>query len=235
MNRLDKWHVSTAESELTGAAAAFLSICDLGLLLDSPLWCSAITSKKIEIINSLWPKRMYSTLVEENDLVFGAKEKLSACAKQMLQEYHYSVIAVAFNCGPALMGDDVEGICGEVTDLPVISVDAGGFTGEADQGWSNAILALLKKQIVSPQNKKTDVINLLGCASYDSQSSLLIEQQKLLYPEAKFQIPGYCEMTYADLPKLLEAAFSVVVHPRGLQVGEWLLENYKVDYTFGGE
>lgn len=41
MSKLDRWRVCKEETAMAGAAAALLSISDLGLVLDSPMWCSA--------------------------------------------------------------------------------------------------------------------------------------------------------------------------------------------------
>ena len=47
MSKLDRWRVCKEETAMAGAAAALLSISDLGLVLDSPMWCSALTSRRI--------------------------------------------------------------------------------------------------------------------------------------------------------------------------------------------
>lgn len=81
MSKLDRWNVCKEETALVGAASAFLSISDLGLILDSPLWCSALTYRKILEYYPLWNKRIYSTLIEENDLVFGTKKTFRSCTR----------------------------------------------------------------------------------------------------------------------------------------------------------
>ena len=92
MSKLDRWRVCKEETAMAGAAAALLSISDLGLVLDSPMWCSALTSRRIAECEPLWARRIYSTLIEENDLVFGAKKKLLQVAQDMRQEADYAVM-----------------------------------------------------------------------------------------------------------------------------------------------
>lgn len=92
MSKLERWRVCQEETAIAGAAAAFLSISDLGLILDSPMWCSALTARRIAESEPLWARRMYSTLIEENDLVFGAKKKLLQVAQDMRQEADYAVM-----------------------------------------------------------------------------------------------------------------------------------------------
>ena len=222
MSKLDRWRVCEEETAIAGAAAAFLSISDLGLILDSPLWCSALTSRRIAESEPLWARRMYSTLIEENDLVFGAKKKLLQVAQDMRQEADYAVIGVAVNCGPALMGDDIEGICQSAMDIPVCVSDASGFNGDADRGWSDAMISLLSKVPRFSEKKLAGKVNVIGQCILDTASE---ERGNVLF------VPGCQSMTYGELPLLSEAERNVVVHPRGLAVARWLEEHTQVPYS----
>lgn len=219
MSKLDRWRVCKEETAMAGAAAAFLSISDLGLVLDSPMWCSALTSRRIAEREPLWARRMYSTLIEENDLVFGAKKKLL----QVAQEADYAVMGVAVNCGPALMGDDIEGICQSVMDIPVCVSDASGFTGDADRGWSDAMISLLRKVPHFSEKKQAGKINVIGQCILEPASDESWEN--VLF------IPGGQPMKYEELARLSEAEMNLVVHPRGLAVARWLEENTQVPYS----
>lgn len=221
MSKLDRWRVCKEETALAGAAAAFLSISDLGLVLDSPMWCSALTSRRIAEYEPLWARRMYSTLTEENDLVFGAKKKLLQVVQDMQQEADYAVMGVAVNCGPALMGDDIEGICRSVTDVPVCVSDASGFTGDGNQGWADAMISLLRK-VSRFSEKKGGAVNVLGQCVFDAGGAGV---ENVLF------IPGCQPMKYEELARLSEAEMNLVVHPRGLAVARWLQEHAHVPYS----
>lgn len=223
MSKLDRWRVCKEETAMTGAAAAFLSISDLGLILDSPMWCSALTSRRIAECEPLWARRMYSTLIEENDLVFGAKKKLLQAAQDMRQEADYAVMGVAVNCGPALMGDDIEGICQSAMDIPVCVSDASGFTGDADRGWSDAMISLLRKVPHFSEKKQAGKINVIGQCILDPASDE--RGNKVLF------VPGCQPMKYEELAQLSEAEMNLVVHPRGLAVVRWLQEHAHVPYS----
>lgn len=234
MNKLEKWRVSKEETALLGAASALLSISDLGLILDSPLWCSALTGRKIQTYHPAWTQRVYSTLIEENDLVFGAKKKLWTVTQEMMAERNYKAIGVVLNCGPALMGDDVEGICGSISDAPIIPVEAGGFTGEADQGWSDAMIALLEK-VPKFSEKKNSTMNLLGCAVYDTEIKERIRKYKDVAEGGKYRIPGYEECTFDELSYLSRANENIVLHPRGLAMAKWMREQFHIEYRMAYE
>lgn len=223
MSKLERWRVCKEETAMAGAAAALLSISDLGLILDSPMWCSALTSRRIAECEPLWASRMYSTLIEENDLVFGAKKKLLQAAQDMRQEADYAVMGIAVNCGPALMGDDIEGICQSVMDIPVCVSDASGFNGDADRGWSDAMISLLRKVPHFSEKKQAGKINVIGQCILDPASDESWE--KVLF------VPGCQPMKYEELARLSEAEMNLVVHPRGLAVARWLQEHAHVPYS----
>lgn len=223
MSKLDRWRVCKEETAMARAAAAFLSISDLGLILDSPMWCSALTSRRIAECEPLWARRMYSTLIEENDLVFGAKKKLLQAAQDMRQEADYAVMGVAVNCGPALMGDDIEGICRSVTGVPVCVSDASGFAGDADRGWSDAMISLLSKVPRFSEKKQAGKVNVIGQCILDPASDESWEN--VLF------VPGCQPMKYEELARLSEAEMNLVVHPRGLAVARWLQEHAHVPHS----
>ena len=223
MSKLDRWRVCKEETAMAGAAAAFLSISDLGLVLDSPMWCSALTSRRIAECEPLWARRIYSTLIEENDLVFGAKKKLLQVAQDMRQEADYAVMGVAVNCGPAPTGGDIEGIWRLAMDIPVCVSDASGFNGDADRGWSDAMISLLRKVPHFSEKKQAGKINVIGQCILDPASDESWEN--VLF------IPGGQLMTYGELSLLSEAERNVVVHPRGLAVARWLEEHAHVPYS----
>lgn len=222
MNKLDRWQVCKGETAMAGAASALLSISDLGLILDSPLWCSALTSRKMAVYDPLWTRRIYSTLIEEKDLVFGAKKKLLETVGQMQQEAEYAVLGVAVNCGPALMGDDVEGICQSGVQIPVCVADASGFSGDADQGWTEALLSLLKKVPQFSEKKQDGKVNILGRCIFDAASGN--RRENILF------IPGCQPMKFEELSLLSEAEINLVENPRGLIIAKWLEEHTKTPY-----
>lgn len=221
MSKLERWRVCKEETAMAGAAAALLSISDLGLVLDSPMWCSALTARRIAESEPLWARRMYSTLIEENDLVFGAKKKLLQVVQDMRQEADYAVMGVAVNCGPALMGDDIEGICQSAMDIPVCVSDASGFTGDGNQGWSDAMISLLRKVSRFSEKKRGGAVNVLGQCVFDAGGAGV---ENVLF------IPGCQPMKYEELARLSEAEMNLVVHPRGLAVARWLQEHTHVPY-----
>ena len=108
------------------------------------------------------------------------------------------------------MGDDIEGICQSVMDIPVCVSDASGFTGDADRGWSDAMISLLHKVPHFSEKKQVGKINVIGPCILDPASDE--RGNKVLF------IPGCQPMKYKELARLSDAEMNLVVHPRGLAV-----------------
>ena len=80
--------------------------------------------------------RLFSTALEEKDILFGGEEKLAGMlieAKTIMPEAKY--ILVYITCSPALIGDDVNSICKKMEKrlgCPVVVVDCPGFKGQSE-------------------------------------------------------------------------------------------------------
>ena len=80
--------------------------------------------------------RLFSTALEEKDIVFGGEEKLAEAlgeAKTIMPEAKY--IFVYITCSTALIGDDVNSICKKMEKklgCPIVVVDCPGFKGQSE-------------------------------------------------------------------------------------------------------
>lgn len=235
-NLLWRWRVSQEEPELLGAAAAFLSILDSIVILDSPMWCSSLTERRILEIHPEWAERLCSTRTEEKDLIFGTKKKIRQIVQNIGDLSEISMMGVVVNCGPALIGEDIEGICRDAlpNEIVVSVIDAGGFNGEADQGWQDTMISILKKLMLSDQPKDSHLVNILGAAAFDQNMEAVIHEieQQIAKENKKIQlIPGWQTMTFKELEKITRAEENIVIHPRGLSIAKLLKEQINQKYV----
>ena len=137
---LAKWRPAEALPAITGAAAAFLSIVGAKVILHSPMWCAAITEMRLEAAG-VPCEGLFSTFVEEDDLFFGGEEALREEHLEAQMARGDALLWIAVNCAPALIGDDVRGVAVAFADgVPVAVAEAGGFTGEFEDGYAKAFL-----------------------------------------------------------------------------------------------
>ena len=228
-DRLAKWRPAEALPAITGAAAAFLSIAGAKVILHSPMWCSAITEMRLEAwgIPCEW---LFSTFVEENDLFFGGEEALRQTLLEARVAKGDALLGVAVNCAPGLIGDDVRGICTAFAPgVPVAVVEAGGFTGEFDDGYGKAFLAVLEALRPVPCPPTSRTVNLIGFSPLEKHAAEnLAEIKRQLFRRGievhlTFGAPG---TTVESIREAGRAALNVVLHEgRGQGIAAWLKEH----------
>lgn len=133
------------------------------------------------------------------------------------------------NCGPSLIGDDIEGICAEMIPLiPVAVAGASGFNGEFDEGWSCAMISILEKANLFSNYGKERCVNLIGSSLIADEESNDIHKltRSLLSHGININLAfGLSDNRFENLQAITDANVNVVVHPRGIRVARWLLSH----------
>src|SRR5512139_1922591 len=82
------------------------------------------------------PSEIYTTALDEHDIIFGAGEKLTAAIEELDQSLHPELLFVLSCCSSGIIGEDVEQAAREaVTNARVLAVSAGGFEGDYHDGY----------------------------------------------------------------------------------------------------
>lgn len=223
---LAKWRPAEALPAITGAAAAFLSVAGAKVILHSPMWCAAITEMRLEAVG-IPCAGLFSTFVEEDDLFFGGEEALREALLEAQVARGDALLGVAVNCAPALIGDDVRGVCAAFADgVPVAVAEAGGFTGEFDDGYEKAFLAVLEALSLSRMDKKTNTVNLIGFSAVDHKAIGTLQELKRLLSLARIKtnlVLGEPETSLESIRQAGCARLNVIVHEaRGGKIARFL-------------
>ena len=237
-NDLSQWLPCQNYCQMNGAAAAVLSFSDTRVVLNGPSWCSLVAERELMAYNRTLQRLLYSSHVEQPDLLFGTGEKIRDLAEE-LQRSHpdTSLLAVLTSCSLGLIGDDVKGIVSAMEQVyPIIALDAGGLTGLFEEGYQAAMLAMLEKINLQPcdaVNPKR--VNLLGYCGYHPDSSGDLIELKRLLESAGFETgvcPGEHGLKLRELEKLPRAALNIVLSPGlGLQTAKFLKEKTGTEYA----
>lgn len=227
-DRLAKWRPAEDLPAITGAAAAFLSVAGAKVILHSPMWCSAITEMRLEACG-ISCEGLFSTFVEEHDLFFGGEEALRQALLEARVAKGDALLGVAVNCASALIGDDVRGVCTAFAPgVPVAVAEAGGFTGEFDDGYGKAFLAVLEALSPKMRPRAVRAVNLIGFSPVEENAEAkLAEIKRQLFRRGievylTFGAPG---TTVESIKKAGRAALNVVLHEgRGEAIAAWLKE-----------
>jgi nitrogenase molybdenum-iron protein alpha/beta subunit len=107
---------------------------------------------------SLHPTILSSSLTE-TQIVFGGEESLKETLRTAC-ERDPGVICVLTSCVAAAIGDDVQSVCDEAGDVPVVMIPTGGFLGGGfSRGVGEALLALSS---LGKQGRTTGGVTLVG-------------------------------------------------------------------------
>lgn len=215
-NKLAKWAPCQSYCQMTGAAAAILSIKDACVVFNGPRWCSVIAERELTSHHYDYMYRTYCSHIEQCDLLFGTEEKLNRVFDEIAQEGNKpSLMAVLTSCSIGLIGDDVQGIVSaQGLDCPCFAIDAGGLTGLYEEGYQLALLKLVQNLNLTKGPQQPKRVNLLGFNNTDPCNSGDIIELKRLLALSGIEV-GVClgeeDITLEKLLELPQAALNVVL------------------------
>ena len=103
---------------------------------------------------------VHSSGLLENEIIFGGEEKLNDTIRDVIS-YGPSVVFVIGTCISETIGDDIESICMEEWDVPVINLKTSGFLGNSfESGFSGALKGAA--ELIDPCGEKTLSANIIG-------------------------------------------------------------------------
>ena len=154
--------IPRATCQLFGTIKAISNIRDSVILVHGPKGC-------VYHINYILGMRgdktsnVYSTCMDEKDVIFGAGDKLKSAINELDDEFGPALIAVLSCCASSIIGEDVESVVKEVqTKAKVLGIDSGGFEGDYRSGYSETIRRLVEALVEPPRTREKLSVNLIG-------------------------------------------------------------------------
>lgn len=160
--------VSQRACVFCGSRVVLYPIADALHLVHGPVGC-AVYTWDIRGALSSGPelhRLSFSTDLQERDVIFGGEEKLKNALLELIERYEPKAAFVYSTCIVGIIGDNLEAICNqvtEVTEIPVIPVQSEGFKGNKRAGYNAACKAMFRlvgtgdTSDISPHS-----INILG-------------------------------------------------------------------------
>jgi nitrogenase molybdenum-iron protein alpha chain len=214
--------------------------CQLGNLTDcilvehSPIGCSASNARfnqglKIGLIRRGKPVQslqVFSTNLKENDMVFGASDRLRQTVRDAHIRFSPKAIFISMSCSTAIIGEDLDSISQELEaeiKIPVVPVFCEGFRSKH---WSTGFDASqhgIVRQIVNKKPKKQkDLINIVALWGTDYFTPMLAP----LGLRVNYMIDM---ASFAELRQASEAAVTATFcHTLGSYMATALEEHYGV-------
>lgn len=179
---------STGGCALDGAYIVLSPIKDALNIVHAPINCLGNSyNQRTSVAEHGKKYYMYgfTTALNENDLIFGSEDKLRQGVIYAFNRFKPKAVFIYNTCVPALTGEDVEGVSGELTmklKIPVVPVLSQGFSGNKNLGNKIAGDALFN-HIIGRAEPKTDLlydynINLIG--EYNIKGELFLIKKALM-------------------------------------------------------
>jgi len=148
--------------KLFGAIKALSSIKKCTVLVHGPKGC-VYHINYIMGMRGDHPSEIYSTCLDEHDVIFGADQKLKTAIGDLDRECHPDLIAVLSCCASDIIGEDVQSAIRDTpTTAPVIGIDAGGFEGDFRTGYSETLTRLAEEFVTKSDETDPRSVNLIG-------------------------------------------------------------------------
>ncbi|MDI6866616.1 nitrogenase component 1 [Methanoculleus sp.] len=168
------------------------------------------------------PSEVYSTCLDEHDVIFGAEEKLREAIEELDAGLHPDLIAVLSCCVSSIIGEDLNAAARAAsTSARVVGIEAGGFEGDFRDGYSETLCRLVEEFVRGPGEVGDRSVNLIGLLRGGPDLRELVRTLGLIGVRVNATLTA--NATVDDLERLGEAALNIVLcEPAGLEAAKLL-------------
>ena len=207
--------------KLFGAIKALSSIKKCVVLVHGPKGC-VYHINYIMGMRGDYPSEIYSTCLGEQDVIFGADQKLKTAIEDLDRELHPDLIAVLSCCASDIIGEDVQSaIHGTTTTAAVIGIDAGGFEGDFRTGYSETLTRLVEEFVEKRNETDPRSVNLVGLLRGGPDLQEIVRDLGLVGIKVNTVLTA--EATLEEIRRLGKAALNIVLcEPAGKDAAELL-------------
>jgi len=207
--------------KLFGAIKALSSIKKCVVLVHGPKGC-VYHINYIMGMRGDHPSEIYSTCLGEQDVIFGADQKLKTAIGDLDRELHPDLIAVLSCCASDIIGEDVQSAIRDITTTaPVIGIDAGGFEGDFRTGYSETLTRLVEEFVEKRDETDPRSVNLVGLLRGGPDLQEIIRDLGLFGIKVNTVLTA--EATLEEIRGLGKAALNIVLcEPAGKDAAELL-------------
>lgn len=207
--------------KLFGAIKALATIRRCAVIVHGPKGC-VYNINYILGMRGDRPSEIYSTCLDEHDVIFGAEKKLSEAIAELDEEMRPDIIAVLSCCVSSIIGEDVtSAVEAASTDARAVGIEAGGFEGDLHAGYSETLCRLAEEFARRPEEVKSRSVNLIGLLRAGPDLRELVRILDLIDVNVNAVLTA--GTTIEDLNCLGSAALNIVLcEPAGRAAGELL-------------
>lgn len=219
-----------------GAQIVLVPITDAAHLVHGPIACAGNSWNTRGSLSggSLMYRNCFTTDLTENDIVYGAEEKLKAAIEYISANFAPSVIFVYSTCITSLIGEDIGAVCKRAaanSAIPVIPVVSPGYAGSKNFGNRLAGEVLLEHVIgtVEPEGVSRYEINMIG--EYNIAGELWTVKPLLEKLGISVRAVMTGDAAYRDIASCHRVHLNVMVCSRALiNIAQAMEDEYGIPY-----
>jgi nitrogenase molybdenum-cofactor synthesis protein NifE len=216
---------------LFASVAMASQIDDLYILVVGTEEC-AFYSKNLTSRLKADHRRLFSFVLDKNDIAFGCGEKLAEAVREIYGEEDCGALLVVSTCVTELIGEDFSVLLDELEwelDLPILLVRTNHYQKDTPlQGISETLSALVK--LMDRQIKIPKTVNILGHRFEDFEHTELGRLLEKSGIAVNVRIPTKCDIgTLREAPS---AQLNIVTNFAALDLAEKMKAEFQVDYVY---
>jgi len=109
------------------------------------------------------PAEIYSTCLDEQDIIFGAERKLVAAIEQIDRNHRPDLICVLSCCASGIIGEDVTSAVRSASiSARALAFDSGGFEGDHTGGYSDTLAVISRSLAATTGARVPRSVNIVG-------------------------------------------------------------------------
>jgi nitrogenase molybdenum-cofactor synthesis protein NifE len=109
------------------------------------------------------PSEIYTTALDEHDVIFGAEQKLKEAVLSLDRTIQPELLFVLSCCTSDIIGEDAASAVRDTeTRARTIAISAGGFEGDFHEGYSETLGQLVRELVQQPGRTDPHAVNLVG-------------------------------------------------------------------------
>ena len=156
------------------------------------------------------PSEIYTTCLDEHDVIFGAEQKLTEAIEDLDRTLRPELMFVLSCCTSGIIGEDVGSAVRDTkTRSRVIAISAGGFEGDFHDGYSETLCQLVTELVQKPDRIEPHTVNLIGMLRAGPDLAELIRMLGLIGVKVNAVLTADAQRE--DLERLGTAALNIVL------------------------
>lgn len=226
-------------SERMGVLWTLSSIKDAYIIEYGPAGTTHYGIESYSRMNSSLLASVYTTHMEEDDIVMGDAERLARVISEIDELHRPKYIFVVASSVSSIIGADVKAICSGLktkVNARLIEFTGGGFKGSYNLGCRDVLTCLANNVVGQPQEFDSKSYNIIGsnidCYNFDSDMAEIENLMRSCFGmglNAVFTTDSSIDL----IARASNSALNVVLRAEGLECAEIMKKKFNIPYCFG--